>query len=86
MKKDELESKPTEKLRGELKALQIITGVLVGVLTLLFAVNIYGLIMKEENATFIALTVVAVSCSAILPLQFISMKKIKAELKSREKQ
>lgn len=84
MKKDELESKPTEKLRGELKGIQMITGALMVVLTLLFAVNIYGFLTKEENATFIALTVVAVSCSAILPLQFISMKKIKTELRSRE--
>jgi hypothetical protein len=39
---------------------------------------------KEDNGTFVALFVVGVSCGAGLPLQFINMKKIKAELESRK--
>lgn len=81
-----MKNKPTEKLEGELKAIKIITGALIGVLTLLLIISIYGLMTKERNSTFIPLIAVAISCSAILPLQFINMKKIKTELNSRNEQ
>jgi hypothetical protein len=84
MKKDDLKSKTSEKLESELQVIKVITGALIGVLSVLFAVTIYGLLTKEDNATFIALIVVAISCSAILPLQFNSMKKIKTELELRK--
>ena len=84
MKKEDLTSKTTEQLKGELKGIQTITGALTGVLIVLFAVTIYGLLALENNTVFIALIAVAVSCSAILPMQFSSMKKIKTELKLRE--
>jgi hypothetical protein len=84
MKKEELKSKSSEQLETELKTIKMLTGALIGVLTVLIAVTIYGLITKEDNTTFIALIAVAISCSAILPLQFSSMKKIKTELKLRE--
>ncbi len=84
MKKDDLKSKSYENLETELKTIKTITGALIGVLIVLFAVTIYGLITKEDNTTFIALMAVAISCSAILPVQFSSMKKIKTELKLRK--
>lgn len=80
----ELKDKPTEKLEAELKGIQIISGALTGILTLLFAVTIYGILTSEDKTVFIALIAVAISCSAILPSQFSSMKKIKAELKTRK--
>jgi hypothetical protein len=49
-----------------------------------FSVTIYGLIAIEDNTAFIALMAVA-PLSATLPLQFSSIKKIKAELMLREK-
>lgn len=78
-----MDNKTTEKLEGELKAIKFLTGALIGVLTLLLIISIYGLIAKENNSTFISLIAVAVSLSAILPLQFINMKKIKTELNTR---
>ncbi|MFK7953505.1 MAG: hypothetical protein AB8B73_11710 [Ekhidna sp.] len=84
MVKDDLKSKTVEQLMNQLKATKIIAGALIGVLSLLFSVTIYGLIAKDDNAVFIALMVVAFSCSATLPLQFGTMKKIKDELKLRE--
>lgn len=84
MKKDDLKNKPTQKLESELKTVKAITGALIGVLFVLFAVNLYGLLSKDNNAAFIAGMVVAISLSAILPLQFSTMKKIKTELKLRE--
>jgi len=81
-----MNNKTTEKLESKLKAIKIITGALIGVLTLLLIISIYGLIAKENNSTFIALIAVAISCIAILPIQFINMKKIKTELnKGNEK-
>tara|TARA_B110000090_G_C12946804_1_gene279552 strand:- start:228 stop:488 length:261 start_codon:yes stop_codon:yes gene_type:complete len=84
MKEDNLKNETSEKLESELQVIKIITGALIGVLSVLFTVSIYGLITKEDNATFISLIVVAISCSAILPLQFNSMKKIKTELELRK--
>ena len=79
-----LNEKTNENLESELKIIKAITGALIGVLIVLFTVNIYGLLTKENNSTFIALIAVGISCSAILPIQFINMKKIKTELESRK--
>ncbi|MFP4845979.1 redox-active disulfide protein 2 [Winogradskyella sp. PE311] len=79
----DLKDKSTEKLKGELKGLKMITGVLIGVLGLLFIVCVYGLITKEDNSTFTALIVVPLALSAIIPLNYGNMKKIKKELESR---
>jgi uncharacterized membrane protein len=84
MKKNDLKEKSTEKLESELKGIKIITGALVGILIVLFAVNLYGLIFKDKNAAFIVGIVVALALSAILPMQFNNIKKINTELKLRE--
>ncbi|MEB3346890.1 redox-active disulfide protein 2 [Aquimarina gracilis] len=84
MKKNDIKSKSSEKLQSELKVIKAITGTLIGTLILLFALVFYGLFATDKKGVFIPLLMVAISCSAILPLQFISMKKIKAELDSRE--
>jgi phosphatidylserine synthase len=83
MKRNKLKMKSTERLKSELSGLKIITGTLVIILTVLFTVNLYGLLSKENNTVFIAGMTVAVSLCAILPSQFMSMKKIKTELKLR---
>jgi nitrate reductase NapE component len=83
MKKSDFKNKTTEKLEGELKAIKIIASMLFGVLALLLITSIYGLITQENKSTFIALLVVAISLSAILPLQFVNIKKIKDELELR---
>lgn len=83
MKNDDLKSKPTEKLESQLKMIKIVTGMLTGVLIVLYAVIFYGLIMKDDKSTFTALLAVAISCSATIPIQLSSMKKIKSELASR---
>ncbi len=79
-----MDKKTTEKLEGKLKIIKIITGALIGLLTFLLVISVYGLIAKESNSIFIALIAVAISCSVILPLQFINMKKIKSELNTRK--
>lgn len=84
MKNDSFKEKSTKELEGSLKAMKIVSIVLSTVIGLLLIITIYGLIFKENQATFLALFVVGISCGAILPLQFATMKKIKTELKSRE--
>jgi|KNS10NT17metaT_FD_contig_41_26565_length_2609_multi_12_in_0_out_0_2 hypothetical protein len=85
MKESIFKSKSTKELRDTLKVLKIVFVTLTIVIILLLAITIYGLLFKNNNATFIALFAVGISCAAILPVQFISLKKIKKELTSREK-
>ncbi len=85
MKESIFKSKSTKELRDTLKVLKIVFITLTIVIALLLAITIYGLLFKNNNATFIALFAVGISCAAILPVQFISLKKIKKELTSREK-
>ncbi|MFI1770951.1 hypothetical protein [Thalassobellus citreus] len=79
-----LKDKTVEKLQGELKGLKMINGALIGVLIFLFIVCIYGIVTKEDNSTFRALIVVPLALSAIIPLNYGNMKKIKKELELRK--
>jgi hypothetical protein len=81
---DNFKSKSNKDLENSLKAMKVISTALLVVVSLLISITVYGLLFKDNNATFLPLLVVGISCSAILPLQFASMKKIKTELKSRE--
>lgn len=42
MKNNDIENKTTEKLKGQLKGIKIITGALIGVLSLLLIISIDG--------------------------------------------
>lgn len=83
MKNNELNNKSIEQLQSNLRVNKTISIILVIVLTLFTAIAIYGLITKENTATFIALFAVACSCWSFLPIPFLSIKKIKTELKLR---
>lgn len=84
MTKNPFENKTTEELKANWGMLKGITIVLAIVVVLLIAVNIYGLLTKEDNSIFIPLFVVAISSGGMIPLLMISMKKIKAEINLRE--
>jgi hypothetical protein len=60
--------------------MKILTGALIGVLTLLVLVSLYGLVFMDNNSLFIALLGVALSLCAVLPLLFVTMKNIKNKL------
>ncbi len=79
-----LESKTTEQLQSNLMMLKTVTITLGVVLLLLVSISLYGLITKDNNGTFIPLLAVGVSLSGMIPIQIISMKKVKDELKKRE--
>lgn len=84
MTKNTFEAKTTEELKAIWGMLKGITIVLAVVVVLLIAVNIYGLLTKEDDSIFIALFVVAISSGGMVPLLMFSMKKIKAEITLRE--
>ena len=84
MIKEDFKNKTTGKLKSDLKSIKAVSWILAATLILLVAVNIYGLIFKENKSTFIALMAVAAGLSAIIPSQYSTMKKIKTELKLRE--
>lgn len=79
-----MKNKSTEQLKSNLNLIKIITITLSFTLTLLIVITVYGFLMKENKSVFIALFAVAISCSAILPVQFMNMKKIKSELSKRQ--
>jgi len=83
MEKNSFKDKTTAQLRSNLNLIKGITIVLSFVIILLLSITIYGMVTKDNNGTFIALFVVAISCGATLPLQFMNMKNIKKELASR---
>lgn len=84
MKVNRLKRKSTERLKSELNGVRLITVTLAIILTVLFTVNVYGLLSKENNVAFIAGSVIGILLCAILPSQFIAIKRIKSELKLRE--
>ena len=84
MKNNDLNNKSIEQLQSNLRVNKAISISLVIVLTLFTAITIYGLIKKEDTATFIALFAVACSCWSFLPIPFYTIKKIKTELKLRD--
>ncbi|MDO6490984.1 MAG: hypothetical protein ABJD66_00070 [Cellulophaga sp.] len=83
MKTQDLKNKPTDKLKGELKGLKVITTALTIVVSFLIIICIYGLVAKGNNAVFTPLLVVAFSTGSMIPLNYMNMKKIKKELESR---
>ena len=84
MKNNDLKNKTTEQLKSNRNVNKAITIALIIGLTLFIVITIYVFIAKENKSTFIALFAVACSCWSFLPIPFISMKKIKTELKLRE--
>jgi|TARA_B110000967_G_scaffold147419_1_gene150925 hypothetical protein len=82
--KNDFKQITTAQLLSNLYLIKAITIALICAVTLLLSMAICGMATKEDNNTFVALFVVGVSCGAALPLQFINMKKIKAELESRK--
>ena len=80
---NELSSKPTEKLAGELKSLKVITTALFAVVILLETICIYGFLTQDKPAVYIALAASGMACGAIIPLLFVNMNKIKQEIAKR---
>ena len=81
----DLKEKSTEKLQAELKAMKIINGALIIVLSLLFLLCAYNLLFNEDKkGVFGALIVVPISLSAILPMNFGNIKQINNEIESRK--
>lgn len=77
-------TKTTAQLLSNLNMIKVLIVALLIILSLLIGISIYGMLTKDDNATFIATLAVGLCCSATLPVQFMSKKAIKVELIKRE--
>ena len=84
MQSNQLETQSTEYLTKSINILKGIVGALIVMIIILFSISIYWLTMGENKTIYIALIALGVSCSVILAVQFILMKKIKTKLRSRK--
>ena len=80
----DFKDKTTEKLEAELKSLQKGTSVLLGLFLVLFVACSYAMFTKGDNSSNVALIVVPIALSSILPVNFGKIKKIKRELEARK--
>jgi cyanate permease len=83
---NDLKQMTTEKLVSNIQAIKIIMTALAIVVTLLISISILGYFFKENNAVFIPLIFVGISCGAMIPMQLSTIKKMKLELEERQKE
>ncbi len=83
MSKENLQDKTTEELEKQLRTTKTMTAFLSGILFVLLVACIYGLIRGEDRATYAALIVIPFALGGTIPLNLKSIKKIQAELTSR---
>ena len=78
-----LKEKTIKQLEAELKGLKILNVALIVVMGLLFIICIHGLLTKDNNRVFGSIIIIPLASSAIIPINYGNIKKIKAELESR---
>ena len=81
----DLKEKTTKQLNNELKGVKMTNGALIGILSVLFILCVFGLFTKEDNSVFRTLIIVPLALSAIIPMNFSNMKRIKKEIQLRDK-
>ncbi len=81
---DTFKNKTTNELKNSVQALKVTTIALTIVVVLLLSLTIYGLLTKDDKSTNWALLAVGISCGSMIPIQLMSMKKMKDEINSRE--
>ena len=81
----DLKEKTTKQLNNELKGVKMTNGALIGILSVLFIICVFGLFTKEDNSVFRTLIIVPLALSAIIPMNFSNMKRIKKEIQLRDK-
>ncbi len=79
MKKDTYADMSTEKLLSTKKSIKSVTGILAGMLTVLFAITLYQSITDK----FTPLLIIPFALIPIVVINFINIKAIDKELKSR---
>ena len=82
----DLKNKNRSKLVAELQTYKILTYLIIGILILLIAVSVYGLMTKEDNTTFFSLLVIIICLSFCIPFNYSIIKKIKKEVELRGKE
>ncbi|MEN8790000.1 MAG: hypothetical protein ABF295_10830 [Flavobacteriaceae bacterium] len=82
-RKDNYEKWTSEQLTRQVKNLKLTTGLLAGILLLLFAITIYNTIKEGQ---FDPLMISPIALSIIIPLNIKRMREIKVEIQRREKE
>ncbi|WP_299159747.1 hypothetical protein [uncultured Tenacibaculum sp.] len=80
-----MKNKSIEELNRQIKVLKLVSKAMLITLILLLGVTVYGLLTKENKVVFITLMPIAFGLLTIIFLQYASIKKIKEEIKLREK-
>lgn len=80
-----MKNKSIEELNRQIKVLKLVSKAMLIALVLLLGVTVYGLLTKENKTVFITLMPIVFGLLTILFLQYASIKKIREEIKSREK-
>ncbi len=80
---DPYKDKTNEQLEGMIKAQKIICYAIIGVSIPLIALSLWSIFYQEKNSTGLPTLVVGFACFAMVPIQMLSMKKIKEELARR---
>lgn len=80
-----MKNKSIEELNRQIKVLKLVSKAVLITLILLLGVTVYGLLTKENKVVFITLMPIAFGLLTIIFLQYASIKKIKEEIKLREK-
>ncbi len=80
-----MKNKSIEELNRQIKVLKLVSKAMIIGLVLLLGVTVYGLLTKENKTVFITLMPIVFGLLTILLLQYASIKKIREEIKLREK-
>ena len=80
----DLKSKTINKLKSELQLYKVLNYMLMTIIVLVITVCVYGIIVKEENSTFVILITSVLCTGGVIPLNYSNIKKIKKELELRK--
>ncbi|WP_375443812.1 redox-active disulfide protein 2 [uncultured Fibrella sp.] len=84
MEKTKFNEMSDEKLLRQRKSIQLVTGLLAGMLTMLLIMVVFLAVKKGVNATSIALGVIPFALLPIVFLNFNTLKEIQKELNFRK--
>jgi hypothetical protein len=77
-------NKKTGELTFLFSLIKRITTALIFVIVVLLSITVYSMVTEDDFGTYLPTLIIVLCCSATLPIQFMSMKNIKTELKLRK--
>ena len=77
------ENRTSTQLEGTIRMQKVLSIAIAAVSLPLIGLALYSMLFQEEGSKNAPLLVVGISCFAMVPIQLLSMKKIKQELARR---